>query len=210
VGLQHVIVALTSDHGVAPIPEEQAARHMPGGRITGAEILDPLKAALNAAFGEADWVLGTAGTSVYLNRARIRELGLDAARVRQVAATAIAEVPHVARVFTRDQLLLGQVPPDPFCLRVFRSYNPERSGDLEILLEPYWMRASKGTTHGTPFTYDTHIPLLLMGPGIRPGRYHRHVDLNDLAPTLATLVGTEVPSGSRGRVLDEMLDAGGD
>jgi len=119
-------------------------------------------------------------------------------------------VPHVAWVFTRDQLLLGQVPPDPFSLRVSRSYNPERSGDLEILLEPYWMRASKGTTHGTPYTYDTHIPLLVMGPGIRPGRYHRHVDLNDLAPTLATLVGTELPSGSSGRFLDEMLDAGGD
>ncbi len=210
VGLQHVIVALTSDHGVAPVPEQQAARRMPGGRITGAEILEPLKAALDAAFGEADWVIGTAGSSVYLNQARIRELGLDGARVRQVAAAAVAAVPHVAWVFTRDQLLLGQVPPDPFSLRVSRSYNPERSGDLEILLEPYWMRASKGTTHGTPYTYDTHIPLLVMGPGIRPGRYHRHVDLNDLAPTLATLVGTELPSGSSGRFLDEMLDAGGD
>jgi hypothetical protein len=210
VGLQHTIVVLTSDHGVAPVPEEQVARRMPGGRITGAEILDPLKAALNAAFGEADWVLGTAGSSVYLNHARIRERGLDGARVRQVAAAAVAAVPQVARVFTRDQLLLGQVPPDPFSLRVLRSYHSQRSGDLEILLDPYWMRAKRGTTHGTPYTYDTHIPLLVMGPGIRPGCYHRHVDLNDLAPTLATLVGTEVPSGSSGRILDEMLDVGGD
>jgi hypothetical protein len=210
VGLRHTVVVLTADHGVAPVPDEQVARRMPGGRINGAAVFDPLKAALNAAFGEADWVVGTAGSSVYLNHARIRDLGLDAARVRQVAAEAVAAVPHVSRVFTRDQLLLGQVPPDPFSQRVARSYHAGRSGDLEILLEPNWMRSAEGTTHGTPYPCDTHIPLLMMGPGIRPGRYHQRADLNDLAPTLSTLLRTERPSGSSGRILHEMLDAGGD
>jgi arylsulfatase A-like enzyme len=73
------------------------------------------------------------------------------------------------------------------------------------VLEPYWMREAKGTTHGTPYSYDTHIPLVLLGPGIRPGRYDRAVALNDLAPTLATLLSVETPSGSVGRVLDEAL-----
>ena len=74
-----------------------------------------------------------------------------------------------------------------------------------MLLEPYWMSSSSGTTHGTPFSYDTHIPLILMGPGIRAGRHHGSVVLNDLAPTLATLLGVETPSGSNGRVLSEAL-----
>jgi arylsulfatase A-like enzyme len=67
------------------------------------------------------------------------------------------------------------------------------------------MRQASGTTHGTPYSYDTHIPLVLLGPGIRPGRYHKAVALNDLAPTLATLLEVETPSGSVGRVLQEAL-----
>ena len=73
------------------------------------------------------------------------------------------------------------------------------------MLDAYWLRATAGTTHGTPYSYDAHIPLVLMGPGITPGGYPRTVALNDLAPTLATLLGVENPSGSSGRVLAEAL-----
>ena len=67
------------------------------------------------------------------------------------------------------------------------------------------MRSSVGTTHGTPYGYDAHIPLILMGPGVKGGRYTAHAALNDLAPTLATLLDVEIPSGSSGRVLGEAL-----
>ena len=76
---------------------------------------------------------------------------------------------------------------------------------MDILLHPYWMAATEGTTHGTPFSYDTHIPLVIMGPGIRPGRYDGPVTLNDLAPTLATLLNVEAPSGASGQPLVEIL-----
>ena len=115
------------------------------------------------------------------------------------------KVPHVARVYTRDQLLLGNVATDRIGSRVLRGFNAQRSGDLEIILEPYWMRQAEGTTHGTPYNYDAHIPLILMGHRIRPGEYSDNVALNDLAPTLATLVGVEIPAGSSGRVLTEAL-----
>ena len=69
------------------------------------------------------------------------------------------------------------------------------------------MSAASGTTHGTAYSYDTHIPLIVMGPGIRPGRYDRTVALNDLAPTLATLLDVETPSGASGEPLAEILDA---
>jgi arylsulfatase A-like enzyme len=99
------------------------------------------------------------------------------------------------------------VPTDAVGRRVLRSYNAQRSGDLEILLEPYWMRSRTGTTHGTPYNYDTHIPLMFMGPGIRPGRYDAPTALNDLAPTLATLLSVETPAGADGRALWEMFEA---
>jgi hypothetical protein len=130
---------------------------------------------------------------------------LDPAEVERVAAAAVSSLPHVSRVYTRQQLLLGQVPGDKLSQRIVRSFNSTRSGDLEILLEPYWIREPTGSTHGTPYSYDSHVPLIFMGPGIKAGRYVRPVALNDVAPSLATILDLETPSGSVGRALSEMM-----
>ena len=115
-------------------------------------------------------------------------------------------MPHVLRVYRREDLLRDHGTEDPFFARVLRSFNPRRSGDLEVLLDPYWIRGRTGSTHGTPYGYDNHIPLIFMGPGIRPGRYFQKAALNDLAPTLAAILDIEPPSGSIGRILGEALD----
>lgn len=206
VGLQHTLIAFTTDHGVAPLPEFLRDRHLPGGRMTAKELFDPIQQALVTRFGEGQWLMATAGSSPYLNYELIEKLQLDASEVRRVAATAAVKVPHVARVYTRDDLQHGTIPNDRIGSRVLRGFNAQRSGDLEIILEPYWIRQAQGTTYGTPYSYDAHIPLILMGRGVRPGEYSDHVALNDLAPTLATLVRVEIPAGSTGRVLSEALD----
>ena len=205
IGLQHTLVAFTTDHGVAPLPESLRERGLPGGRMTTAELFEPIQKALASRFGDGKWLMATAGSSPYLNYELIEKLQLDATEVRRVAAAAAAKVPHVARVYTRDQLLRGEVPSDRIGSRVLRGFNAQRSGDLEIILEPYWIRQAQGTTHGTPYSYDAHIPLILMGRRVTPGEYSDHVALNDLAPTLATLAGVEIPAGSAGRVLTEAL-----
>jgi hypothetical protein len=202
VGLQHTIVALTSDHGVAPVPETLAERSLPGGRMTSKELFGPIEQAL-ARFGEGQWISGTAGSSPYLNYKLIDQLKLDPTEIRRAAAAAAVAIPHVARVYTRDQLLRGEAVDDLIGRRVLRGFNAQRSGDLEIILEPYWIRQATGTTHGSPYNYDAHIPLMLMGRRIRAGSYPEHVALNDLAPTLATLIEVDAPSGSSGRVLTE-------
>jgi len=205
VGLSHVLVSFTTDHGVAPLPETLTERGLPGGRMTTKELFDPIQRALSAAYGEGKWLMATAGSSPYLNYDLISSLKLDPAEVRRTAAAAAMAVPHVARVYTRDQLQRGDVPGDRIGSRVLRGFNAQRSGDLEIILEPYWMRQAQGTTHGTPYNYDAHIPLILMGPRIQAGEYSDPAALNDLAPTLATLVGVEIPAASVGRVLTEAI-----
>ena len=130
---------------------------------------------------------------------------LNPEEVRRVAAAAAAAVPHVARVYTRDQLLRGQVGDDRIGRRVVRGFNAQRSGDLEIILEPFWMRSATGTTHGSPYNYDAHIPLVIMGSRIKAGTYSNPVALNDLAPTLTTLLNVQTPSGSSGRALTEAI-----
>jgi predicted AlkP superfamily pyrophosphatase or phosphodiesterase len=205
VGLQHTLIALTADHGVAPLPEDLAARSMPGGRMANKELFGAIQKGLEAKYGPGEWLASTAGSSPYLNYALIAEMKLNPEEVRRVAAEAALAVPHVTRVYTRDQLLRGDVGDDRIGRRVVRGFNVQRSGDLEIILEPFWMRAASGTTHGTPYNYDAHIPLVIMGPPIKAGVYSDPVALNDLAPTLATILNVQTPSGSSGRVLTEAI-----
>jgi len=205
IGLNRVLVAFTSDHGVAPLPERAASLRLPGGRLASDDLFGPMRKALAQRFGPGDWIQGTAGTSPYLNHTLLTERGVDPAAARAVAAAAAATVPQVARVYTRDQLLVGDVPSDTISRRVAESYHRERSGDLEIILHPFWIRQKAGSTHGTPYSYDSHIPLVIMGPGIRPGRYARPVALNDVAPTLATALRITMPAASAGRALNDVV-----
>jgi hypothetical protein len=121
VGLDHTLVVLTADHGVAPVPEVQQQRHLPGGRLTNDEAMTPIATALTAKYGAGNWIIGTAGTSPYLNYALIEEKHLDLVEVRKVAAAAASQLPHVARVYTRDQVLSGQVTPDTIGRRIARA-----------------------------------------------------------------------------------------
>jgi arylsulfatase A-like enzyme len=207
VGLDRTLVVLTADHGVAPVPNQMQEWRMPGGRFSRGALEVAARAALEEAFGPGEWLEGRAGSALYLNWDLIAQTGIEAAVMERVLASALERVPPVWRAYTRSELLEGRVPPDPWSRRVALSFDRERSGDVEVLLEPYWIASILGTTHGTPFSYDTHIPLVLMGPGIQAGRYHGGVVLNDLAPTLATLLGIETPSGSSGRALSEALSA---
>ncbi|MBA2356370.1 MAG: alkaline phosphatase family protein [Acidobacteria bacterium] len=207
VGLGRTLVAFTADHGVGPLPESQAAYRLPGGRFSSSALTEAIEQALDARFGAATWIERIANPHVYLDRTVMTEHKADPAEVRRVAATAAGQVPHVARVYTREMLIDGQAPVDRLSQRVARSYHRHRAGDLHIVLEPNWIAGATGATHGSPYGYDSHIPLVIMGPGVSAGYFHGHVALNDLAPTLATLLGVEAPSGSEGRVLVEALSA---
>lgn len=206
IGLGGTLIVFTADHGVAPLPEIQSQRRMPGGRLPSSTLRKTLEAALRAKFGDGNWVEGASEGAFWLNRETIRSRGLRQADVEEAAAETLAAVPQVFRVFTASRIARGEYLNDSVGRRVANSYYPHRSADVIAILSPYWLVGSSGTSHGTPFSYDTHLPLIFMGPGIRPGFYDRTVAINDIAPTLATLLEVETPSGSSGRVLYEMLD----
>ena len=143
--------------------------------------------------------------SLYLNLPLIHSKGLDPKKIREEVAGVVREIPHIYRVVTSDQLEAGQGLGDAIDRRVRNGFYPPRAADVTLVTEPYYLFEKTGTSHGAPFNYDSHVPLVMMGPGIKPGRYHRRAAVNDLAPTLATLLEVEVPSGANGRVLDEAL-----
>jgi len=206
VGMENVLVVMTADHGVSPVPEVNQARKMPGGRMPPRIVRDTVQTALAKKYGEGNWISSPSEHSLYLNLELIHEKKLDRAEVNQAAAEAAMGIAHVARVFTREQLMHGAVLEDQISRRVMNGFYERRGADVYLLLEPYWMFSARGTTHGTTYSYDAHVPVIFMGPGIRAGRFDENIIVNDIAPTLATLLGIETPSGSVGRVLAEIFE----
>ena len=204
VGMGNVLVIMTADHGVAPVPEVNAARRMPGGRMPAGVVRKAVEAALTAKYGAGPWMLSPSETAFYFNQELIRQKKLDAAEVERTAAEAARPIAHVFRVYTREMLLNGTVDIEVGRL-VMNGYYGPRGPDMYVLLEPYWLYGSKGTTHSTTFSYDAHVPVIFMGPGIKAGRFDDRISVNDVAPTLATYLDIETPSGSMGRCLAEIL-----
>jgi predicted AlkP superfamily pyrophosphatase or phosphodiesterase len=206
-GAGNVMVVLTADHGVAPLPEVNQARHMPGGRLSDVRLTERINAALAKRFGPGEWLLtGPYMVMPYLNLKLIDSRKLDRGEVERAAAEAARGEPHIARVYTRSQLLEGRAEPDAIGRAAVLGFFGPRSGDLLIVPEPYYMFEASGASHGTPYDYDNHVPVIFFGPQFKPGTYTRRIEVNDIAPTLAKVLGVATPSASTGRVLAEMLE----
>jgi predicted AlkP superfamily pyrophosphatase or phosphodiesterase len=206
VGMANVLVVLTADHGVAPVPEENVKRKMPGGRLDGIGLITLLEGELARAYGAGPWFDMKGLPAIYLNRGTIAARGLEAARIRLEVASMLRRHEHVQRVYTWDQLAAGTVAGDVIDMKVRNGFFGPRAADLFVVIDPYWLgEKGTGTTHGTAYSYDTHVPVIFMGPWVKAGRYHRKAAPNDIAPTLAAMLEIETPAGSVGRVLDEML-----
>jgi predicted AlkP superfamily pyrophosphatase or phosphodiesterase len=212
-GRGSTLVVLTADHGVSPSPKVNSARKMPGGWIDIEEVRRAVNTALSAKFGDAGWLHDRAPEGGLYLKAEVGAAQTNASDVRREAAEAARKLPHVARVFTSDDLRPGYAGADRVGQAVSLSYYGQRSADLILVPEPYYMFGRKslasyqgGTTHLSPYSYDAHVPLIFIGRGIRPGFYDAPVLVNDVAPTLAAVLDVETPSGSVGRMLSEMFE----
>ena len=206
VGMKDVIVVLSADHGVAPTPKHDEEAKLPGGYVI-ADAEDAVQSALTRKFGKGAWLIPGAGeTSLYLNWETVAKAKIEDEDIYRTAQQALLAIPqlHVARVYSRDQLGNG-IAGDFIAKAEMNGFYPKRSGDLHLIFDSGYMIGTGGTTHFSPYSYDRHVPALLMGPGIKPGRYNGTIEVNDIAPTLATLLDIQTPSGSSGRVLTEAL-----
>jgi predicted AlkP superfamily pyrophosphatase or phosphodiesterase len=206
VGMKNVLVVLIADHGVAPTGETGEKRKIPGGYLL-ADTEDAAQSALVRKFGKGEWFIPGGGETVfYLNTETVAKYKAPIDEINQTLNDALLAVPQlrVARVYSRKQLMNG-VAGDFIATAAMNGFNPRRSGDFFLIYEPNYIPGTKGTSHFSPYGYDRHVPLLFLGPGIKSGEYPESVMINDVAPTIANILAIEPPSGSSGRVLDEIL-----
>lgn len=206
-GRGKVLVVLTADHGVALAPEDNIARQLPGGRYDIEAERAAVEAALTAEFGAGDYIEGTGEMGIYLHRNPVPGKTIALADMERVAAATLRRQPHVARVYTRTELESSHSGGDRVDQRVRNGFNRQHSGDVVVVHEPNWISRATGTTHGSPYSYDSHVPMIFWGPEalVRPGVYHGEAAVHDIAPTLATMLEIATPSGAQGRALAEML-----
>jgi hypothetical protein len=203
IGKGRYVVALSTDHGVAPIPEQSIKEGRDAGRLTARTIGDVAEKAATLALGQGKYVARESGNDLYFEPGVYERLSAKPGAIDAVLA-ALAAQPGVQRVFRAEQLLDAATASDPLQRAAALSYVAGRSGDIVLAPKSGWMFAAAGTTHGTASADDQHVPILMMGPGIRHGEYQQPASPADIAPTLASLAGVLLPH-AEGRVLREAL-----
>lgn len=212
VGLDHTLVVLSSDHGVAEVPELLAAEGLDGGEISlsqiqGEEAVERLVARCGGRLLERLWP-----PYVYVDHEALARNGIDVATATGELAAEIAKADGVEAAFVREDIESGNLPDTDAARAVRRSFHAGRSGDIHVVAKPGWQIAYEGemsagyvTGHGTPWDYDTHVPLVIKGPGIPHEVVSRPVETVDVAPTIAALLGIDPPLRATGKVLPETL-----
>lgn len=205
VGKGQYLAFLSADHGAADVPGFSKLYHIPADVKSYTEIGDDVKALLEKAYGPGKFMLGYYNQQIYLNHALLAEKKIAIASVYDLIKPVLLRQKGVANVINFHNLMEAALPE--LQLNLFRNvYNPNRSGDFYVMLQPGWFEGrNKGTTHGTIYAYDTHVPLLFYGWGIKPGQTLRRTHIADIAPTVAALLGILEPSGSIGNPIQEAV-----
>lgn len=213
IGLANTLVVLSADHGAPEHPGYLATLGIEASTFTfEAQETTPGMDRLKEQFG-ASWGLlrNFSNPYLYLNHALIAEMGLDTRAVEAALAEELEKLPGIALAVSSTALRAGAVARGPVTDRVLANFHKDRSGDIYIVFEPHWFVAdfdglTVASAHGSPWSYDTHVPLIFMGPGIRAQRVMRSVSTTGAASTIAAYLGTKPPSGAMDGPLAEVFD----
>ena len=206
IGMDKVLITLTADHGFMNAPEYSMGIGLGGARLNSPKLMADLNEALSARFAVKSLAVRFSYPTIVLDQAAITKNFLNRGEVEATAQRFLSQYTGVAAVFTRTQLESGDLPDLPIKAQVLRAWNRELSGDLYVVQAPFTLWGGNVVTHGSPYTYDTNVPLMFYGKTwIRPGKYPRAAAVADLAPTLSHLLEIRPPAASEGRVLDEIL-----
>jgi predicted AlkP superfamily pyrophosphatase or phosphodiesterase len=198
VGRANYVLALSADHGVAPMPIPPR-----GGRVATEDVRERIEDALRTAWGplqKGTYVEAVNFTDVYFADGVFDKLRGNGTLLASVVK-GLEEIPGVLRVLRTDQL--SETSRDPMVRSAALSFMASRNGDLMVVPKEYWFmspRAVIGTTHGSPYEYDTHVPVIFLGGAVKSGRSKANVTPADIAPTLGDLAGVKLPM-AEGRAL---------
>jgi type I phosphodiesterase/nucleotide pyrophosphatase len=207
VGLANIWMALSADHGIAPLPEFARTLRLPAVNLDSKDLQEQINSLLSRKYGKkADYLLDLDYPLAWLNEDAFASAGRKEAEAEADAGEAMKRA-GFAGYFAKSQLSRGETPNTETGRRYAHSYSPHGGWYVMGIPGVFRVGIPKGTDHATPFSYDTHVPLAFYGLAFQPGTYRTHAEPVDLAVTLASLLGINAPAQATGRVLAEALSS---
>lgn len=204
VGEGNYTLFLTADHGAAEVPAYLSDINVPGSNI--GKDFSTLFDALKAKYGVPDLIKNISNNQVFLNQERILSLELTLEEVQKFVVSKIIDYPFVSSAYTAATMQSTYFQSG-LSMLLQNGYNQKLSGDVLFTLQPgVIVYGPKGTTHGSGYTYDTHVPLLFYGNGINQGKSYQSTKVTDIAPTISALLGISFPSGTTGAIIEKVID----
>ena len=205
VGEGEYTVFLTADHGAVDVPTYLKDMKIPAGYVDYNAIKTKFSDFLKYKYGTEDIVKNFSNLQIFLDHKIIKNLDLDVKQVQEDIAKEYLSFDFIDRVYTGEQMWQNEYTRGiPYILQ--NGYNQKRSGDVLLVLKPGFISyGTTGSTHGSPQIYDTHVPLLFFGKGIKKGSTVERTEIPDIAPTISALLGISFPSGSTGKPISVVL-----
>jgi predicted AlkP superfamily pyrophosphatase or phosphodiesterase len=206
VGLESTLIVLSADHGMPEMPEYMTEQGIEAGRLYPEDIVAAANRLGQDLFEIENVVRFFYQPWIYLDTTKIDAAGLSADEVRSRISVALGREKGIALAVARNEL--SEPQPTSIRQQIQRSFHPERSGDIYVVQRPYWFSFSKGPiglAHGSPWNYDTHVPIIFAGAGVPQARVQRLVHPVDVAPTLSAFFGMTAPAAASGTILIEVL-----
>ncbi len=202
VGKGNYLVVLTSDHGVVDVPQELINKNLPGGYFDSDEAVDQLEEFLATEFGDEDWIEDYTNQQVYLDHNLVEENGFSLKVVQQKAADFLLQFEGVKSTNTAHNYQYKNYGTGQEAMYQ-RGFMYDRSGDVYIQLKSGWLDTNypTGTSHGSPYNYDTHVPLIFYGWNVPQGETSRKTTIPQIAPTISNMLNIPLPSGSEANIL---------
>ena len=206
VGKQNVLIFLTSNHGVADIPQNLKNMRIPAGKFNGLYSIALLKSYLNASYGEGEWIIAYTDQQIYLNHNLIDDSQLSLKEVQDRVARFMLQFDAVSNAITAYQMMQTNFTKGIYH-KMQNSFNRKRSGDVMITLKPGFIEDVPFASYSnSPYTYDTHVPLIWYGWKVKRKTIYRNIKITDIAPTISSLLNISFTNGYRGEPIYEIIE----
>jgi len=208
VGVGNYTVFLSADHGAVHVPAFLADQKIPAGYLDFKEMRKKFDTFLNYRFGTTDIVKAISNYQVFLDHKLIDNLDIDLADFQEEIALELLGYENIDKVFTGTQLWQNNYTQSSGMAHLIqKGWNQKRSGDVVFVQKPGFISYPKtGSTHGSPMIYDTHVPLIFYGNGVKKGATTARTEIPDIAPTLAVMLGIAFPNGTTGTPISDVLE----
>ncbi|MCL5128657.1 MULTISPECIES: alkaline phosphatase PafA [unclassified Algibacter] len=206
VGKGNYTVFLTADHGAINVPAYMKSKKIPAGYLNNKAMRTKLEAFMKTTFNSGDLIENISNNQIFLNREKIKSLNLNLEDVQDVVVNEIINYTNVYKAYTATTM--GKASFTVGIEKLLQNgYNQKRSGDVLVLQDPAYISYGKtGSTHGSGLNYDTHVPLLFFGKGIKHGKTVKKTEITDIAPTISALLDINAPNFTIGEPLEFVLE----